>query len=219
MLTKKKVIDNITDNNINYNKIRLSFMEILDNEVYFAEIIIEKAISEINKIGIFAKVCNELCQSLKNEFNLRANVKEEDLTTLLAENCKLQFEELILDNNYNINDSKLLGISLFICELINFKIISFDNGYLCFEKLYKKFIFENKNENMNKYFYLDLIVEFSQKFGKIIYKEKNMKYSEKIDIFIENELREIINKDNNLPKYLVNKILNLMECKNNNWNI
>ena len=217
MLTKKKVIDNISNNNINYQKIRLPFMNILDNEAYFSDIIIDKAVCEINKVEIFANVCKELCGRLRNEFNLRENDKEQDLTMLLSEDCKLKFEEIILDNNYNSSDNQLLGIILFVCELINCRIIPLDNGYSYFEKLYQKFIHE-KNENMNKYYYLDLIVEFLKKYGKIIYIEKNMKYLERIENYVENELTDLINNDNNLPKFLVNKIMNLIRSKNNNWN-
>ena len=216
LLTKKIIIDNI-NNKMNYNNIRLSFMDILTNENCFAEIIINKAICEINKIGIFANVCNELCARLRNEINFRGNSIEEDLTTLLAEDCKLKFEEIIIDNIYN---KKLLGIILFICELINFRIISLDIGYFCFEKLCNKYnSFINDSGNTTKYYYLDIIVEFVIKYGKIIYIEKNMKYLERIQDFIDNELNHLLSNDIGLPDFLKIKIINLMKSKNNKWMI
>ena len=219
LLTKKIIIDNI-NNKMNNNKIRLSFIEILTNENCFAEIIINKAICEINKIGIFANVCNELCARLRNEINFRGNSVEEDLTTLLAEDCKLKFEELIIDNTYNINDKKLLGIILFICELINFRIISLDIGYFCFDKLCNKYnSFLNDSGNITKYYYLDIIVEFVIKYGKIIYIEQNMKYLERIQDYIDNELNHLLSNDMGLPDFLKFKIINLMKSKNNKWMI
>ena len=217
LLTKKVILDSI-NNNLNYNKIRLAFMDILSNEYIFSEIIINKAISEINKIKIYSNLCYELCVRLTNEINGRENNTEEDLKTLLAEGCKLKFEEIIMDNTYNYNDNKLLGIILFICDLINFRIISIDIGYFCFEKLcnkYNEVLYENGN--IYKYYYLDIIIELLKKFGKIIYYEKKMKYLERIDNYVDTELNSIINNNVDLPEMLRNKIINLIKTKRSQW--
>ena len=219
LLTKKVIIDNI-NNNLNYNKIRLSFMEILTNEYTFSEIITNKVITEINKIKIYANLCYELCNRLTNEINFRGDDTEEDLKTILAEECKLKFEEIIMDNNYNYNnnDNKLFGIIFFICELINCRIISLDIGYFCFEKLCNKYnglLYETGN--INKYYYLDMIVELLKKYGKIIYYEKNLKYLERIDNYVDSELNNIINTDMGLPEILRSKIINLINTKRNQW--
>ena len=218
LLTKKIIIDNTNPNNIVYNKIRLSFMEILENEYAFTEIIINKAIYSKEKIGVFGNLCNKLCIRLTNEINLRGNYTEEDLKTILAEECKLKFEEIINSNKYNNNDNSLSGILLLICELINYRIVSLDIGYFCFEKLcykYNNFFYENGN--INKYYYLELIVEFLGSYAKIIYIEKNMKYLERIDNYLNNELNNLVNVDVALPEFLRNKIINLIKTKENQW--
>ena len=217
LLTKKIIRENI-NNEINYNKIRLSFMEILGNEYTFTEIIISKAINEANKIAIYGKLCNELCIRLTNEINFRGNDTDEDLKTILSEECKVRFEEIILDNKYNINDQNLLGIILFTCELINFRIISLDKGYFCFESLCKKYeSFLSENGSLKKNFYLDIIIELLIRFGKNVYIEKNMKYLERIDNYVDNELNNLLNNDLRLPEFLRNKIMNVIKIKNNQW--
>ena len=218
LLTKKIIIDKTNPDNIIYNKVRSSFMEILGNEYIFTEIIINKAIYNQEKISIFGNLCNKLCIRLTNEINLRGNYTEEDLKTILAEESKLKFEEITKNNEYNINDNTLLGILLLICELINYRIVSLDIGYFCFEKLcykYNNFFYENGS--INKYYYLDMIVEFLKKYGKIIYIEKNMKYLERIDNYFNNELNNLVNADAALPEFLRNKIVNLIKIKENQW--
>ena len=218
LLTKKIIIDSTNPDNIIYNKVRSSFMEILGNEYIFTEIIINKAIYNQEKISIFGNLCNKLCIRLTNEINLRGNYTEEDLKTILAEESKLKFEEITKNKEYNINENSLLGILLFICELINYRIVSLDIGYFCFEKLcykYNNFFYENGS--INKYYYLDMIVEFLKKYGKIIYIEKNMKYLERIDNYFNNELNNLVNADAALPEFLRNKIVNLIKIKENQW--
>ena len=225
LLTTKVIIES---NNNNFNKIRLSFMEILKNETSFMKIIIHKAIYEIKKIEIYARVCYELSLRLTNENDFKGNETDEDLKTILQEECKLKFEEIILGNNYidynitnftiNKETSKLLGIIMFIIELTNFRVISIDIGILCFEKLCHKY---NDNlygkNNIYKYYYLDIIVELLNKFGKIVYDTKNMKYLEEIENYIEQDLNNLINNDMAMPENLRNKIMNLLKIKKNNW--
>ena len=72
---------------------------------------------------------------------------------ILQEDCKIKFEEIILDNQcIENNDKQLFGILMFICELINLKIIALDVGFFCFEKLCKKFNESsyNNSDNENK---------------------------------------------------------------------
>ena len=192
LLTKKVIVNNVNDN-INLSKIRLSFIEIINNSYLFVEIIINKAISETKKVDIYAHICYEMSKRMNNEVSFGGNGTNEDLKTILQESCKIKFEEIILkDINIEDNKNNLLGIIMFICELINYKIIYLDTGFLCFEKLCNKYndsLYENGK--LNKYYYLDLII---------------------------NLLNNLINNDMGLPEYLRNKIINLIKTKKNNWN-
>ena len=218
LLTKKVIIENI-NNNINYNKIRLSFLEILNNESSFVETIVNKAIYETKKVGIFAHVCYELSIKLTNEINFRGSNTEEDLKTILQEDCKIKFEEIILDNQcIENNDKQLFGILMFICELINLKIIALDVGLFCFEKLCKKFNESSyNNDSKKKYYFLNSIIDLINKYGKILYESQNVKYLEKIEKYVEEELNNFINNDMTLPEYLRNKIINLIKLQKNKW--
>ena len=219
LLTKKVIVNNVNDN-INLSKIRLSFIEIINNSYLFVEIIINKAISETKKVDIYAHICYEMSKRMNNEVSFGGNGTNEDLKTILQESCKIKFEEIILkDINIEENKNNLLGIIMFICELINYKIIYLDTGFLCFEKLCNKYndsLYENGK--LNKYYYLDLIINLLNKIGKNIYQIKDLKYKEKIDNYINNELNNLINNDMGLPEYLRNKIINLIKTKKNNWN-
>ena len=219
LLNKKIKFEN--NNNNNSNKIRLSFMEILDNENLFAEIIVNKVICDLKRIGIYAKVCYELSILLTNEINYKGSETDEDLKTFLQENCKLKFEELILNIKYiDYNDNKLLYIIMFICELINFSIIPLEIGFYCFEKLCNKYnesLYDSSNGYLNRNYYLDLIIEILFKLGRILYDINNLYYLEKIENYIENDLNKLINNDMGLPEYLRSKIINLVKCKKNQW--
>jgi len=219
LLTKKVVINNVNDN-INLNKIRLSFIEIINNSYLFVEIIINKVISEIKKVDIYAQICYEISMRMNNEVSFGGNGTNEDLKTILQESCKIKFEEIVIkDISIEDNKNNLIGIVMFICELINYKIIFIDTGFLCFEKLCNKYndcLYENGK--LNKYYYLDLIINLLNKIGKNAYQIKDLKYKERIDNYINNELNNLINNDMGLPEYLRNKIINLIKAKKNNWN-
>ena len=91
------------------NNIRLPFMEILSNENFFAKIIIKKSTEENNqkKILNYAIICQQLCLKLNENLNLNnINQVDEDLKTILAEETKLKFENVI-NNTYTINDNIL----------------------------------------------------------------------------------------------------------------
>ena len=206
LLTKKKVMNN--------NKIRLSFIEILTNEYSFVETIINRVTYDINKITIYADLCNQLCIRLTKGINFRGNDTEEDLKTILVEESKSKFEEIINDYRFN-KDNKLLGIVLFIGELINYRIISLNMGYHCFEALCfqnKSYLYENNSINNN---YLDIIIEFLGKFGKMIFIEKNLKYMKGIETYAEQELNYLINNEIDLSVLMRNKIINLMKSIKN----
>ena len=211
LLTKKI----ITDINNNYNKVRLSFLDIIANEYAFTEIIIVKAIYNLNKIGIYANLCKELSILLTNEINIRGNYIEEDLKGVLGDGCKTKFENIIKNNQNNFNDNTLLGIILFICELISYRVINLEIGDYCFDILYKAY-YENGNNNI-KYYYLEMIVELLTKYGKSVNIEKNKIYLDKINIYVDKELNNLIKVDMHISDLLRQKIINLINLKNNQW--
>ena len=198
------------------NQMRLSFMEILSNENAFVKIIINKSLenNDQQKIIFFAQICQQLCFKLNEEINLNsqnANQIDEDLTTILAEECKLKFENILINNN-NINDNGLFGIIIFVSELIELNMVSIHLGFYFYEMLYKKF----KISNLNKYYYLDMIIILLNKIGKFSVKEK---YFYEINNFIDNELNNLVNRDSNLPLFMKNKIFELAKIKKYQWMI
>ena len=206
IITKKSL-----DNN-NMNQIRLPFMEILSNENTFVKMILNKIIENNNdqeKIIFYANICQQLCFKLNEEINLNktSNQIDEDLKTILTEESKNKFEQIL-----NSNNTSLFGIIIFIAELIELNMISINFGFYLYENLYKKY----KIANMNKYYYLDMIIILLNKIGKFLVKEK---YFYEINNFIDNELNYLVNKDMNLSLYLKNKIFELTKIKKFQWMI
>ena len=214
----KNNINLVLDNLINIitkknNNIRLPFMDILSNENIFVKIIIKKSIEEINtqKIGIYALICQQLCFKLNHEIFLNQNKTDEDLKTILLEECKLNFDNILNNINYKMNNNSLLSIIIFITELIYLNIININFGFYCYQNLYIKY----KINNRNKYYYLDMIIIFLNKFGKMAVKQH---FFGEIVKFIDNELINLINTDIQLPLFLRNKIIELIKIKKYQWN-
>ena len=215
----KKIVDElfiiITKKNLeNNNQIRLPFMGILSNENIFAKIILNKSLEENSQENIlsYAIICQQLCFKLNEEINLNSkniNQIDEDLKTILAEECKLKIEN-ILNNNYNMNDNCLLGIITFISCLIDIKMLTTELGFYLYENLYKKY----KISNINKYYYLDMIIILLNKIGKHAVKEK---YFFEINNFIDVELINLVYNDKNLPLFMKNKISELTKIKKYQW--
>ena len=214
----KNNINLVLDNLINIitkknNNIRLPFMDILSNENIFVKIIIKKSIEEINtqKIGLYALICQQLCFKLNHEIFLNQNKTDEDLKTILLEECKLNFDNILNNINYKMNNNSLLSIIIFITELIYLNIININFGFYCYQNLYIKY----KINNRNKYYYLDMIIIFLNKFGKMAVKQH---FFGEIVKFIDNELINLINTDIQLPLFLRNKIIELINRKKYQWN-
>ena len=199
------------------NNIRLPFMEILSNEYTFAKIIIKKALDESNQKIIlnYAIICQQLCFRLNANLNTNETKQvDEDLKTIISEECKLNIDN-ILHNNYNINDNELFGIVTFIAELINLKVISINLGFYCYENIYHEY----KSSKRNKYYFLDIIISLLNKIGKNLLKEKKLDKFNVINTFIDNELMNVINSDMNLPLFLKNKIVELINNKRYQWTL
>jgi hypothetical protein len=64
---------------------------------------------------------------------------------------------------------------------------------------------------------LNSIIDLINKYGKILYESQNVKYLEKIEKYVEEELNNFINNDMTLPEYLRNKIINLIKLQKNKW--
>ena len=211
IIITKKTLDNK-----NSNQVRLPFMEILSNENTFVKIILNKSIENNNqeKIICYANICQQLCFKLNEEININsknATQIDEDFKTILTEESKMKFEH-ILNNNYNINDTGLFCIIIFISELIELNMASIYLGFYLYENLYKKY----KISNINKYYYLDMIIILLNKIGKFAVKEK---YFSEINNFIDNELSYLVNNDKNLPLFMKNKIFELTKIKKYQWMI
>ena len=211
---------------------------LLDNQFRFSEIILEKSIMEKGYVKLYAKICQDLFILFNKKILLNSNssnniLKEgENLESLLISQCKEKISDLQYDKNNNdfeknlLIKKKFLGTVDFICELIDVKLFSQKIGFEFLDILYKNYKnyengFNNENyDEKNKNLNLEGCINLINKFGKIIFEEKNEKFLENLDYYMKECIIPIIkNSDDNkkIPEYIKYKIINLIEKQKNNW--
>jgi len=195
---------------------------LLDNQFRFSEIIIEKAIMEKGYVKLYAKICYDLFKTfntLKKENSNNIVNDSENLQTLLITECKqifndYQYNKDISEENYIIK-KKFLGNINFICELIDVKLFPQKIGFEFLDSLFKNY---EKNCDDNKYLNLEGIITLLNKFGKIVFEEKNEKFLEDLNYYMKECITPMIQENNKkIPDYLKYKIINLIEKQKNNW--
>ena len=112
---------------------------------------------------------------------------------------------------------KFLGLINLIVELIEVKIVSQKIGFYFLNSLYDKYIqSNNKNKYSFKFIYLEAIISFLSKFGKIISNRNKNDNKNKLKNFMNKKLT-LIKEEELIPGHLKYRIINLFEKQNNNW--
>jgi hypothetical protein len=134
---------------------------------------------------------------IEKEFNNNNNNDEEEI----------YFLKKIINGNIN-----------FIAELISVKLLSQKIGFYIINELMDKYQKLNNNNNINeiKYIYLESIISFLMKFGKIVHKRGKKEYIFDLEKFINEKLSKFQN-NKNTPGKIYYKIYNLKEKQKNNW--
>ena len=219
-----KILTLITRNEDNFI---LSDEEIIKNEYILVKAIINKAVMEIRFVNLYAKLSKELYHKLNN-----VSYNKENFKTIIIEECKIKFNELnknevVFKNRViSLDDEEIILIKKsfignidFICELINVEFLEEDIGFYYLEELNK--IYNNnenpeQNDKFKKNIALEATVNFLSKFGKKIFSGKNINNINKLNNFINSNLKSILdNKD--LSGFLKYKIINLIEKQKNQW--
>ena len=210
------------DNNILNNS-----NEIIENEHLIKNIIFKEVEKGKKYIIIFAKLCNDLNNNLSNILNEQDNIKnnkERNLKIIINDECISlinSFKTIKLDNNQKEKDEyyffrkKIINFSIFLFELIKIELLKQQFGIYALEQLYKIFI-DNDHNNIIQDLFLEAIIILLNKFGKYIFEKNNIKLIRNINIYIENNLKNIIN-NNKISKYLVYRIINLITKVENKW--
>ena len=230
----------------NFEEIKLKILEIikdnLENQDKFLEIIFLKSLLEKSYVAIYAKLIKDLNKELPQKKDKKNNSRKKQgkISTIfrekLLEKCKniLKFEEknflveFIKEENEQEKEIKMkkiiLGDALFICELINIKMLSKKAGCECIDYLFKKY-HEGNNQKL-KLINIQAIIIFLDKLGTLIQnmkepsKEKkvkdNLNIKEKIKETFE-KLEKIKKDDDTIPGHIKYLIINLIEKKENNY--
>ena len=220
----KKLMTLITRNEENFI---LSDEEIIKNEYILIKAIINKAILETRFVNLYAKLSNELFHKLNN-----VSYNSQNFKTIIIDECKNKFNELSKNEKISKNkvvsldDEKIILIKKsfignidFISELINSNLFSEDIGFYYLEELNKIYNNNNYSEQTDKFkknIALEATINFLSKFGKKIFSNNNMQNINKLNNFINSNLKSILdNKD--LSGFLKYKIINLIEKQKNKW--
>ena len=215
----------------NYRNIKPEIL--LDNQFRFSEIIIDKAIMEKGYVKLYAKICYDLHmifikKILNNQNSNNILQNGENLESLLISQCKQKINDYQYNKNNDIEEidlikKKFLGTINFVCELIDVKLFKQKIGIEFLDMLYNNYKnefseinYDERNKNLN----LEGCINLLNKFGKIIFEEKNEKFLENLDYYMKECIIPIINNNNNdknIPDYIKYKIINLIEKQKNNW--
>ena len=221
-----------------------------ENQDKFLDIIFIKALLEKSYVTIYSQLCKELNKALpqkikkkssnnNNSNNNSTKKKREKYSTIfrekLLDKCKnvLKFEEnkcieeFIKEENEHEKNIKIkkiiLGDALFICELINIKLLSKKAGCDCIDYLFKKYK-ECKNQKL-QLINIEAIIIFLDKFGSLMHKEKEPNKEKRIkeNLYIKEKIKETFEKlekikdEEIIPGHIKYLIINLIKKKENNY--
>ena len=221
-----------------------------ENQDKFLDIIFIKALLEKSYVTIYSQLCKELNKALpqkikkkssnnNNSNNNSTKKKREKYSTIfrekLLDKCKnvLKFEEnkcieeFIKEENEHEKNVKIkkiiLGDALFICELINIKLLSRKAGCDCIDYLFKKYK-ECKNQKL-QLINIEAIIIFLDKLGSLMHKEKEPGKEKRIkeNLYIKEKIKETFEKlekikdEEIIPGHIKYLIINLIKKKENDY--
>ena len=211
-------------NNLNKNE------DIIKNVNLFKNIIFVNISKGIKNIFLLAKICNDLNNNIYNELSDKKymkNSKERNLKVLINDECLSIINNFKKIKEYNNNTEngdyyflrkKIIGYAVFIYELINLELLKQQFGFFVLEQFYKLYK-DNVLNNEIKLLYLEAITILINKLGKLVLLKNNNKLIQNIDNYIDNNLKNIINNENNItiPTHLKFKIMNIITKRDNKW--
>ena len=207
----------------NFNNVKNKLFNLLnknnDNQQKFIEVILEKSIIENCYVILYAKLCKELINNLnvKNECYLKNKLIEACKSSFDKIDYEINSKSILNDEQYYNQKKKILGNINLIADLIDVKILSQKIGFYCINTLYDRYLLlKNKNEKSMKFIYLEAIITFLSKYGKIIIKRNKKEHIHKLKNFIYEKISNI-KEEKNIPGFLKYKIINLIEKEKNNW--
>ena len=229
--TKKKINYNINEeiinilNVINENNIQIvinklfdllfkgEIDEVISNQYSFVEIVIEKILLNSKNNNLYSKLCKMFYNKIEQKIN--SNIKNtENLKTIIDEELRMNFQ-IIFDEN---KKESLINLITFINGLTDNKFLATKDTFYFYNFLIGKY--NEATDKEEKKLFLEYILEILPIFGKILNEEKNLKYLQDVDKFINEDLSLIIlNKNNNfdINEQLWEKINNLVNLHKNGW--
>ena len=236
-----KLLNLINNQNETINN-KNSYEILLNNQFIFTEVLVDKAINEKTYMSLYAKLGKDLYLKLiSNYINInKKKFKGENLKSIIGAECRQKFDECDiitilnleknnLNNGENIFENlkqKLIGITNFICELINCKMLSQKMGLEYLDILHKRIMNFNEDiknyqykDNLTKYkfLYMEAELDLLEILSKIIIERKKPKHVQNLKNFIEDNIIPIVknnkntNSEDHISNYLICKIINFLD--------
>ena len=206
-----------------------SIKDIINNQQIFKYEIVQRGISENIYSSIYAKLCNDLDNKITTSLaqkDIKIN-KEKKLKYIISEECinLLNKYKDVSKNNFNkikkesdeyyTLKKNIIGYSSFIYELINKNLLKQQFGYNLIEQFFK--IYNNKDINdLVRFLYLEACINLIYNLGKEV--KNNEKYIQTLKNYINNNLSNIINNNENIPNHLKYRIIKLINKNKKSWN-
>ena len=203
--------------------------DIINNQQIFKNEIVQKGITENIYSSIYAKLCNDLDNKINSTLvkkDIKIN-KEKKLKYIINEECinllnkykdisKNNFNEIKKESDeYYTLKKNIIGYASFIYELINKTLLKQQFGYNLIEQFFK--IYNNKDINdLVRFLYLEACINLVYNLGKEV--KNNEKYMQSLNNYINNNLSNIINNNENIPNHLKYRIIKLINKNKKSWN-
>jgi len=203
--------------------------DIINNQQIFKYEIVQKGITENIYSSIYAKLCNDLDNKI-NTFLIQKDIKinkEKKLKYIINEECINLLNKFkdISKNNFNkikkesdeyyTLKKNIIGYASFIYELINKNLLKQQFGFNLIEQFSK--IYNNKDINdMVRFLYLEACTNLVYNIGKEV--KNNEKCMQSLNNYINNNLSNIINNNENIPNHLKYRIIKLITKNKKSWN-
>ena len=222
----------------NYEVLKVRILEIIkvkiENQDKFLDVFIIKAIKEKSYAELYAKLCKYLNRLLpqkneqkKEKGKIPSSIFREKLVGKCRDIIKKEnYDEYIKEDDPEEKAIKLkkfiLGDINFLTELIKIKMLSKKALPATINYLLERY--EKGTDKILKLIHAEAIILFTDKFGTLIYSEKEKTsikpeeekdYKKKIELIFEK--LEKIKDDKEIPGHIRYLIINLIEKKKNNY--
>ena len=186
------------------------------NKFIFIELIIKRSIFDLKYLLLYSI----LIKNINSKIIKKAQIDDKNLINIIKSSLQKKFNDYIYVENDSTHDyfkKKIFGIIECITSFIYFDIINTEIGIDYLNKLYNIYLNEQNNDIKN--IYLNIILLFIDKLGKILYIRNDISNITNLNNFINEKIKTILDNENDFPHGIINKIKKIIIRKENDWKL